>query len=106
MRILSPALHFLRLFIPVLIRRSLSEPKPRSLREIYSYRAGCLGSTGAGTRARRAICIGEVVYMPPCGLSLTANIAGPIGLVGVWPKEFPVCGCVENVATAEDGMCH
>ncbi len=39
--------------------------------------------------------------MPPCGLFFTANIAGPIGLVGMWPEEFPVCGCVENVAPAE-----
>src|SRR5690242_13677337 len=65
-----------------------------------------LGSTAAGTRARSAICIGEIVYVPACGLSVTANIAGPIGLVGVWPEEFPVCRCVENIAAAENRMCH
>ena len=44
--------------------------------EVYSDKL--LGSTAAGTRARSAVCIGEVVYVPGCGLSFTVNIAGPI----------------------------
>ena len=64
-----------------------------------------LRSTAAGTRARSAVGIGEIVDMPACGLSLMTNIAGLIGFVGVWPEEFPVRRRVENIPTAEHRMC-